>query len=149
MATKKRDGQKCKTRIKHAFTVEEFKERTLQKNKLERDAELKEEQRASDSATAKADIKRMHSEAADLRNQLDDGGEQREVDAVVVIDRKKGNKTFYRFCPGQEGHDEKLKVENMTEADYQSLPLDDSEAKQKEQKEQPAEVTTTGGDPGF
>ena len=127
---KKRDGQRTKTRIKHAFTQEEFKERTLAKNKLERDAELREEQRASDSATAKADIKRMLSEVSDLRSQLDDGGEMREVDAVVVMDKKKGTKTFYRFCPSQPGHDEKLKVENMTQEDYEMLPLPDEEPKE-------------------
>jgi hypothetical protein len=107
--------------------VDEFRERTLKKNQLEREMDLKEEQRASANATAKANIKQLGSEVADIRNQLDEGAEPRDVDAVVVFDKRKGVKTFWRFCPGQPGHDEKLKVENMTDDDYQALPLEDGE----------------------
>lgn len=123
MAKKATDGTRCKTRVKHTFTTDEFREKTMQKNKLERDAELMEEQRAAESSTAKARIKQINSEVADLRNQLDESGEMRDVDSTVVMDRKKGNKTYFRFCPGQPGHQEKLKVENMTEDDFASLPL--------------------------
>lgn len=126
---KKREGIRCKTRIKHQFTTDEFRAKTMEKNKLEREAELKEEQRASANATFKAEIKAIQSEVADLRNQLDDGGELRDVDATVVMDRKKGTKAFYRFCPGQPGHDEKLKVENMTQEDFEALPFQDQEVK--------------------
>lgn len=131
---KKREGKRVTTRVKHTFSAAEFKDRVLEKNKLEREAELREEQRASANATAKATIKELATRIVDLRSQLDDGGEMREVDAVVVMDRKKGVKTYYRFCPGQEGHDEKLKVENMTEEDFQSLPLEEAEAGEQEKQ---------------
>ena len=125
MSKKPREGQKVKTTIKHEFTQDEFKAKTLEMNRLARLADLKEEERASAAATSKAEIKSLLTQVTDIRNQLDDGGEQITVDAVAVMDRKKGNKTLYRFCPGQPGHDEKLKVENMTEQDYDLLPMPD------------------------
>ena len=122
MSKKPREGQKVKTTIKHEFTQDEFKAKTLGMNRLARLSDLKEEERASVAATAKAEIKSLLTQVTDIRNQLDDGGELVTVDAIAVMDRKKGNKTLYRFCPGQPGHDEKLKVENMTEGDYEMLP---------------------------
>ena len=125
--TTKREGTRTKTRVKHLFNVDEFRERTLRKNQLEREAELREDQRASANATAKAEIKQLASQIIDLRNQLDEGSESREVDAVVVFNKRNTTKTFYRFSPGQPGHDEKLKVETMTDDDFAALPLDDGE----------------------
>lgn len=125
---KQREGTRCKTKIKHTFTVEEFRERTMHKNKLEREMELKEEQRASANATAKAEIKALQSQVVNLRNQLDEGAEDREVDAVCVMNRKSGVKTFYRHCPQQPGHGDKIRVETMTEEEFQNLPLDDGES---------------------
>lgn len=125
--SKKREGPKVKVQVKHEFSQDEFRAKTMEKNKLEREAELKEEQRASANATFKADIKAIQSQVADLSNQLDDGGEMRTVDAVAVMDREKGVKTLYRFCPGQPDHDKKIRVENMTDEDFQSLPLEEEQ----------------------
>lgn len=131
MAKKKtatpREGQRVRTRIKHTFTEQEKDDKVKEMTRTMREVELKQEQLKSANATAKAEIRMLLAVVTDLRNQLDDGGEPREVDALLVMDRTIGIKTFYRFCPDQANHLEKLRVENMTEDDYQSLGLEVTE----------------------
>lgn len=147
-----REGQRVRTRIKHLFTEVEKDDKVKDMTRKMREVELKTEQVKSVAATGKAEIKKLSAEVVDLRNQLDDGGEFREVDAVVVMDRKKGTKTFYRFAPDQPGHDEKLRVETMSESDYQDLGLDVSPAmnvtlSEPEGKEQPESANSGNENP--
>lgn len=120
--TQPRDGIKVRTRIKHLFTPEEKDERIKELTRTMREVELKQEQLKSANATAKAEIRFLLAGVTDLRNQLEDGGEQREVDAIKVVNRKEGTKSFYRFAPDQPGHDEFIRKENLTEEEFQELP---------------------------
>jgi (p)ppGpp synthase/HD superfamily hydrolase len=127
MAKKKtatpREGQRVRTRIKHTFTEQEKDDKVKEMTRTMREVELKQEQLKSANATAKAEIRFLLAGVTDLRNQLEDGGQPIEVDAVKVVDRKEGTKSLYRFCPGQPGHDEFLSKSNLTEDEYQELPL--------------------------
>lgn len=137
---KQREGQRTRTRVVHQFTPEEKESKIRELTTAMREVETKQEAIKAAAATAKAEVKGLLARITDLRNQVDDGCEPREVDAVVVLDPKKGNKAFYRFCPGQPGHDEKLKVENMTEQDY-------ADAAEQDQRKLPFEPKVLeGGD---
>ena len=135
---KQREGKRTRTRIVHQFTPEEKDQKIRDLTTAMREVETKQEAIKAAAATAKAEVKALLAKITDLRNQVDDGCEPREVDAVVVFDRKKGNKAFFRFCPGQPGHDEKLKVENMSEADY-------AEAAEEDQTKMPFEPKALEG----
>jgi len=117
-----REGTKVRTRIKHLFTPEEKDERIKELTRTMREVELKQEQLKSANATAKAEIRFLLAGVTDLRNQLEDGGQPIEVDAIKVVDRKEGTKSLYRFCPGQPGHDEFLSKANLTEEEFSELP---------------------------
>lgn len=121
-ATQPREGQRVRTRIKHLFLEQEKDDKVKEMTRTMREVELKQEQLKSATATAKAEIRMLLAQVIDLRNQLDEGGEHREVDAIKVVDRKEGTKSLYRFCPGQPGHDEFLSKSNLTEEEFQELP---------------------------
>jgi hypothetical protein len=120
--TQPREGQRVRTRIKHLFTPEEKDERIKELTRTMREVELKQEQLKSANATAKAEIRFLLAGVTDLRNQLEDGGMPLEVDAIKVVDRAEGTKSFWRFAPGQPGHDEFIRKENLTEEEFSELP---------------------------
>jgi len=126
MAKKKtttpRDGQRVRIRIKHLFNEQEKDDKIKDMTRTMREVELKQEQLKSVNATGKAEIRQLLAMVTDLRNQLEDGGAQVEVDAIRVVDRKEGTKSFYVWRPGQTGHDEFVRKENLTEEEFSELP---------------------------
>lgn len=130
--TQPREGQRVRTRIKHTFTEQEKDDKIKCMTRTMREVELKQEQLKSANATAKAEIRFLLAGVTDLRNQLEDGGQPIEVDAIKVVDRKEGTKSFYVFAPGQPGHDEFIRKENLTEEEYQELPLTIPEPAQRD-----------------
>lgn len=115
---KQRDGIRTTTEIQHKFNDAEFREKSRElSNKLQAIEQRESEHKAA-SAVAKSAIKLLRAEVNALRMQLDNGFENRVVPCVCVMDRKKGEKTFYDVKT-----DAKLKTEDMNEMDYEQLGL--------------------------
>jgi hypothetical protein len=152
---KKESGGRLKVRIQHKFTIEEYQERTQELTSAMKKVDLREEAVKAAAATAKAEIKEMKSHVNDLANQLRNGYEERDVDAVVEMDRKKGIKKLYHFAPGNKELNGKLiRQEPMTEEDFALLPLDEPVKHEAQPPAAPEQATqhptnASPGDPGF
>ena len=118
---------RVKVSVRHDFTTEEWKQKTDELTRTMKGVELKEEAVKAATASAKAEIKQLKSDVNDLANQLRNGYEMQQVEASVEFNRRKGEKKLYHHCPGKPDHNKLIRVEAMTEEDYQSLPMPEPE----------------------
>lgn len=126
MSKKKPDRTRTTTTIRHDFTSEEWREKTTQLTEKMKNVELEEEAVKAQAATARAQIKRKKAEVNDLANQLRNGYENREVEAQVEFNVKRGVKKYYHFAPGKPHHGDFIREDAMTEQDRQALlPLEE------------------------
>jgi hypothetical protein len=124
MSKRKKDSEtrgahRCKVRVKHKFSNEELLERSSLAAKTHQDIELKEEAVKAASSVAKSEIKQLKSDLSEILNTLRNGSEEREVDAMVEYNPKKGTKKFYHFAPGKPHNKEFIEEKAMQEEDYQ------------------------------
>ncbi len=115
-----------KATVRHDFDSKEWSELANRHLRMLQDIEVKKAQRKAASEVAKAAIEEVQSRAKDLGNQLSNGHEMVEVDALVEFDRKAGVKHYYHHCPeNPEQHNVFIESKQMSEEDYQLLSLDD------------------------
>jgi hypothetical protein len=142
-ASKDESGNPVRARVevKHEFTADELKEIGSEAARAyqliqERHLSIKAAQ-----AVAKSAIKDLEAKFGELMNKQSNGYETRTVDALVEFRRKQGKKRLLWNTPGKPGHKTLIREEAMTESDYQTLPMDEPEAKPKDQEpERPAVV---------
>lgn len=121
---------------RHEFTGPEAVEAG---RKLTRAMERKAEKEASlktISSKLKAEVKELDEEINEAANNVRNGGAERQVEASVEFDTKKGIKIFYHHCPeNKDLHTKEIKRERMTEQDYEGLlPLNDDPKPPTEEK---------------
>jgi hypothetical protein len=137
-------GEKVHINVK--FTADEAIAKGRELTRALQLIEEKEEQVKAAVASARAEIKQHKSDAKELANQLTNGYERREVDALVTFHRKSGVKTYTRHCPGQPGHGDHIKKVEMTEEDYAILPNTDPMHVIEDPESKPPPHGDAGGD---
>jgi len=111
-----------KVEVRHEFSAEEWRTKTNEMVALMQQIAVKEEQVKAAQAVAKSEVKQLRAQLSDMANQVRHGYETREIDALVVFDRKKGSKDYYVNAPGTDAHNDYIKTAPMTEDDYMLLP---------------------------
>ncbi len=111
---------------RHDLTHDEQQEMTQKLVQAMNQVEEAEEAAKATSADFKARAKAAKSQQGMLKNILANGYEMRSVECTVEFNRKKGVKTYYLHAPGKQGHGGVVEKKEMTEADYQRLPMDET-----------------------
>ena len=115
--------------VKHMFDENEWKGLGQKAARAQQVIDEKEEAHKAQQAVVKAEIKELKSSLAEVMNKLNNGYEEREVEALVEMDRKRGKKKLLHNAPGKPHHKELIREEPMTDDDYESLPLPDEQDK--------------------
>lgn len=110
--------------VQHNYTQDERNELTRKltgavQNKTEQAEQLK-----SVSADFKARIKTAEAIINETTNKICNGFEMQQVEARVEMDRKSGIKHLFYHCPGKKEHGKKIREEQMTQQDYEKLPIE-------------------------
>lgn len=122
---------------KHEFSDGEKIQMLADMSRLNNEKDALTEQMRASAKSWKGRIEEVQIQINKITNNATSGYEMRPLRAKVVFDRKKGTKTY--FHP-----DTKTKIEtrDMTEADYERLPMDIPDPK----KQPPGENIVSVGD---
>jgi seryl-tRNA synthetase len=127
---KKKSKNKIKVRefvsVKHEYSQAERNELTRQLTSAVQDKSEQNERLKSTSADFKARIKTAEAIINEATNKICNGYEMQNVEASVELDRKSGVKKLFLHAPGKKENKSFIREENMTEADYAKLPLEDA-----------------------
>jgi len=122
------DPFRAKVEVKHEFSADEMRQIGAEAARAYQLIQEKELAVKAASATAKSEIKDLQAKLGALMNKQTNGYELRTVDALVEFDRKKAKKRLLWNTPGDKAkHRTLIRVEQMTEADFEMLPLSDEQ----------------------
>ena len=114
-------------KVKHVFDAEEWTGLGQTAARAQQVIDEKVEAHKAALAVIKAEIKDLESKLSEVMNKLNNGYEEREVEALVEMDRKRGKKKLLHNAPGKPHHKELIREEAMTDADFEALPLPEDE----------------------
>lgn len=108
-----------KIEIKHTFNDAEKAEILGRLTGTLREKESLTDQAKSSAKSWKLKLEQAQLKVDELTNKAQDGFEMRPIEARVVMDRKKGQKTYFDKATG-----DKISHTDMSPSDYELLPLE-------------------------
>lgn len=119
--------------LRHDYTRDEREELTRKLTGGVQQKAEQEEQLKAVSADFKAKIKTAQSVINEATNQLTNGYEMRNTEVTVSLDRKSGKKQLLVYRPSdKKAHGKLIRVDDMTAADYERLPMELPPASKKD-----------------